>query len=183
MGTDSVFDRAFEYLMNHEVRNYGKKNEIHYTADPNDPGGETNWGISAKYNPGIDIKNLTKEAAKALAHNKYWLRIHLDQVAHPAVAIKMFDTYFGPMSGVAVIGAQRALRKMEACCCAADGKMGPETLGALNRLAGDSKGAMAFLVRYVSEIRDYTYKHSSEKYWNGHIKRALEIPEVGDDHR
>ena len=183
MPIDPVFDRAFEYLMKHEVLRYGQENAVHYTSDPDDPGGETNWGISAKYNPGIDIKNLSKDGAKAIAYQKYWKKIHLDEVTHPAVAIKIFDTYFGPMSGIAVLGAQRALRKMEPCCVVDDGKMGQETIMGLNRLAWDSRGAWAFLTRYVSEIRDYTLKHTKVKYQAGHLARAVEIPEVDHDDR
>lgn len=180
---DKVFDAAFEYLMNHEVRNYGKRNEVHYTHDPFDPGGETNWGISAKYNPGIDIKTLAKEGAKQIAYEKYWLRIHLDRVKHPAVATKMFDTYFGPMSGAAVEAAQYALRRMEPGCVVQDGKMGPKTLEALNRLADTDMGAWAFMNRYVEFLREYTYKHSKPIYISGHVARAVEIPEINNDNR
>lgn len=178
----TAFDRAFEFVMGHEVLHYGKKNEVHYTFDPDDPGGETNWGISAKYNPGIDIKNLTKEQAKAIAKSKYWDKIQLDKVNNPEVAMKIFDTYFGPMSGVAIQGAQFALRRMEAACVAPDAKMGPETIGALNRLCSDKKGAFGFLIRYCEEILNYTKKHTKEKYWEGHIRRALDLPELENDH-
>jgi lysozyme family protein len=44
-----------------------------YVNDPADPGGETKYGISKNANPGVDIKNLTKEDAKRIYHDKYWL--------------------------------------------------------------------------------------------------------------
>ena len=34
--------------------------------DPSDPGGETNWGISKREYPDLDIKNLTRDEAKAV---------------------------------------------------------------------------------------------------------------------
>jgi lysozyme family protein len=43
-----------------------------YSMDPSDPGGETNWGISKKAHPDLDIKNLTKEQAKEIYHEDYW---------------------------------------------------------------------------------------------------------------
>lgn len=37
-----------------------------------DPGGETNWGISKRAFPEVDIKNLTRDGAKALYKAHYW---------------------------------------------------------------------------------------------------------------
>ncbi len=37
-----------------------------YTNDPRDPGGETNWGISKRAYPNLDIKNLAMEEAKRI---------------------------------------------------------------------------------------------------------------------
>lgn len=43
-----------------------------YVNNPADPGGETNWGISKRAFPEVDIKNLSKDAAKALYKVHYW---------------------------------------------------------------------------------------------------------------
>ena len=39
------------------------KHEGGYVNDPKDPGGETNFGISKRAFPDLDIKNLTEEDA------------------------------------------------------------------------------------------------------------------------
>lgn len=39
-----------------------------YENDPDDPGGETKFGIDKRSHPNVDIKNLTKEQATAI----YW---------------------------------------------------------------------------------------------------------------
>ena len=39
------------------------KHEGGYVHDPKDLGGETNFGITKRWYPDIDIKNLTKEKA------------------------------------------------------------------------------------------------------------------------
>ncbi|MCX6848522.1 MAG: hypothetical protein NTY98_06350, partial [Verrucomicrobia bacterium] len=39
-----------------------------YENDPDDPGGETKFGIDKRSHPNVDIKNLTKEVATAI----YW---------------------------------------------------------------------------------------------------------------
>lgn len=43
-----------------------------YVNNPSDPGGETNWGISKAAFPSVDIKNLTRDDAKALYRAHYW---------------------------------------------------------------------------------------------------------------
>lgn len=73
-----------------------------YTNDPNDPGGETKWGISKRANPDLDIKNLTIDKALERYKLKYYdiykenrnFRIDfvdLDLLS-PALATAIFDT-------------------------------------------------------------------------------------------
>lgn len=49
-----------------------------YVNDPNDPGGETNYGISKRAYPLVDIKNLTRQAAQEIYHRDYWNPINGD---------------------------------------------------------------------------------------------------------
>ena len=46
--------------------------EAGYVADPQDPGGETKYGISKRRYPSEDIPNLTLERAKFLYQRDYW---------------------------------------------------------------------------------------------------------------
>lgn len=46
-----------------------------YVNDPDDPGGETKYGISARAYPGVDIKNLTLNQAIEIYRTDYWNRI------------------------------------------------------------------------------------------------------------
>lgn len=43
-----------------------------YVNDPNDPGGETKYGIAKRYHSKEDIKNLTIERAKEIYKEEYW---------------------------------------------------------------------------------------------------------------
>lgn len=43
-----------------------------YVNNPADPGGETNWGISRRAFPQVDIKSLSRDDAKALYKAHYW---------------------------------------------------------------------------------------------------------------
>lgn len=58
------FDRAFEIVVGLEGG---------YVNDPNDPGGETKFGISKRAYPNVDIKNLSLIDAKDLYWRDYWV--------------------------------------------------------------------------------------------------------------
>lgn len=69
------------------------KQEGGYNA--NDAGkGPTNFGINSAANPGVDVKNLTRDGAKAIYKSKYWDAIGGDQLneQNPALALVAFDT-------------------------------------------------------------------------------------------
>ena len=49
-----------------------------YVNDPNDRGGETNFGISSKANPDVDVANLTREQAIEIYRKRYWEAANVD---------------------------------------------------------------------------------------------------------
>jgi lysozyme family protein len=62
-----------------------------YVNDPDDPGGETKYGISKRSYPHLDIENLTVEEAKAIYHRDFWTPIAA-VVNEPRLRILAFDT-------------------------------------------------------------------------------------------
>lgn len=107
------FDEAFERLLGHEGN---------YVCDPRDPGGETNFGISKRSYPAVDIKNLTQEGAKAIYLRDFW--DPLGQT-HPAIKFQVFD--FAVNGGLSV-----AVRKLQSAVGAADdGHWGPASAAKL----------------------------------------------------
>lgn len=94
-----TFVEAFDRLIDHEGG---------YVNDPNDPGGETKFGISKRSYPNVDIKNLTLEKAKDIYYQDFWLAVEGDKL-HDGVAWQLFD--FAVNSGVqtAIRAFQRAL--------------------------------------------------------------------------
>lgn len=62
-----------------------------YTNDPNDPGGETKYGICKRSYPTLDIKNLTLDKAKEIYYQNYWLKAGCDELS-PPLDIIVFDT-------------------------------------------------------------------------------------------
>lgn len=117
-GTDPVnFDTAFDRLLGSEGG---------YSNDPSDPGGETNWGISKRSYPDVDIRNLTREQAKEIYRADFYNRIHADEMPG-SVAFQAFD--FAVNSGIdtAVRHLQRAINVAD------DGHWGPISKAAMLR--------------------------------------------------
>jgi lysozyme family protein len=50
-----------------------------------DPGGETNFGISKKWHPSLDIRNLTKAQASDIYQKEYW-KSYMEQELDQRVA-------------------------------------------------------------------------------------------------
>jgi lysozyme family protein len=54
-----------------------------YSDNPNDPGGETKFGISKRAHPDIDIKNLTLDEAREIYRAEYWEASGCDSLDEP----------------------------------------------------------------------------------------------------
>lgn len=72
-GDDKEFFRCIAFVMEQECRKRKDGTlDDGYVNNPNDPGGETKYGISKKAYPSLDIKNLSLEDALALYYRDYW---------------------------------------------------------------------------------------------------------------
>jgi len=76
------FDKAIKFVL---------KWEGGYSNDPNDPGGETKFGISKRSYPELDISKLTLKQAKEIYYQNYWLEAGCDDLPYPFNII-VFDT-------------------------------------------------------------------------------------------
>lgn len=112
-----------------------------YTLDPNDPGGETNFGISKKAYPDLDIKNLTIDQAKEIYHRDYWNPCRCDNLPF-AFAVATFDMAVNQGTGTAI----RTLQ--ETFGVTADGIIGPMTLAAVK--VADARKIKLFLARRLT---------------------------------
>jgi len=109
------FDKFIDRLLAHEGG---------YVWHASDPGGETNWGISKRAYPKVNIKTLTRDGAKAIYKRDYWDAVKGDHLP-PAVAFQAFDVAVNHGVGVAIRWLQRAARVAD------DGQFGPMTLAAV----------------------------------------------------
>ncbi len=87
MGTELIennidFDRSMRFVLAWEGG---------YSNNHDDPGGETNFGISKRAYPDLDIKNLTLERAKEIYHRDYWLKAGCHKYGWP-INLIIFDT-------------------------------------------------------------------------------------------
>ena len=127
----SRFDDVFERVIGHEGG---------YSADSNDPGGETKFGISKRAYPKLNIAALTLEDAKVIYQTDYWDKIMGPSLPQP---IDEFVFDFAVNSGVqaaatALQGAVGALR---------DGRIGPKTIEAVKRTPGRNILRLLFVER------------------------------------
>ena len=99
-------------------------NEGGYVNNPNDPGGETKWGISKRAYPNLDIAALTRDDAISIYRRDFWEPIDGDALP-PGVGFQMLD--FAVNSGIPT--AIRALQRSVGV--ADDGHFGPVSVAAL----------------------------------------------------
>lgn len=123
--------------------------------DKTDPGGPTNLGVSLRYlqklgaagdlnGDGVvdedDIDLVTHAVSSGWYKTDFWMPCRCDDLP-PALALCVFDMAVNSGPSVAVKTLQRAVRVN------ADGKVGPQTLAAVNRLPLDYVMSRFFLYR------------------------------------
>ena len=117
--------------------------------NPLDPGGLTNWGISSRSYPSLDIRNLTRDDAASIYKKDYWDAVHGDELPGP-LAVAVFDSAVNQGAGTAKRMLQIALN------VDADGIIGPRTIKAAHD--GGLDAVVRFLaeraVRYHETMRD-----------------------------
>jgi lysozyme family protein len=102
-----------------------------YVNDPADPGGETNFGISKRAYPEVNIRNLTPRQARDIYRRDYWNAPGYYGIKDCELACKVFDL------GVN-LGPRRATRLLQMAAnllgagLVVDGRIGVNTLGAVN---------------------------------------------------
>jgi lysozyme family protein len=96
----ALFDRAFAATIGLEAG---------YINDPDDPGGETKFGISKRQYPDLDIPSLTLEQAKEIYLRDYWQPLMLGHINERYIACEVFDTAVNMGINAGVYIVQEAL--------------------------------------------------------------------------
>lgn len=154
-----------------------------YTNDPNDRGGPTKWGITLRTLSAYrhqevtaeEVKNLSKEEAKAIYKNLYWDKLNLDQALYQSVADVLFDAgvNFGPP--VAASRAQEILVNKFHRVLPVDGVIGKRTISELNLLEPKQfiyQFALATAQKYCDIVRS---DPSQLRFLKGWINRSFNM--------
>jgi lysozyme family protein len=155
-----TFDEIIDVVLHHEGG---------YVNDPKDPGGETNFGVSKRAYPNVDIKNLTEDGAKDIYRRDYWDRNHCEDLPD-----ELRHVYFDMCVNM---GRSRATKIMQETANAkgaglkVDGGMGPKTIGALQKI--ELQRVRAYRVKYYATLIER--KPDLAKFYFGWFKRSLEV--------
>lgn len=149
-----------------------------YVNDPNDAGGETNYGISKRSFPNENIKALTPAKAALIYKSTYWAGKHLDQLKSQAVATKVLDLMvnMGPKTGARILQTSINQLVKNGPPLTEDGRIGPRTVAVAN-----DADAVALLKamqdnaarRYCAIVKS---KPDNKRFLRGWLLRAYDRP-------
>jgi len=142
-----------------------------YVNDPNDPGGETNFGISKRAYPKLDIKNLTEEEAIEVYKRDYWDANKVDRLPE-----KLRGIYFDMCVNFGAFGAGKVLQRAanakngKRFQIKVDGKVGPNTRKAIKRVEPERLRSERTLHFARIVVKNPVKFH---RFWYGWYKRAI----------
>lgn len=140
------------------------ENEGGLVDNPDDPGGLTNFGISQRAYPNLNIRNLTREAASEIYRRDFW---RYDRIDSQPVATKLFDTHvnLGPVRAVSMMQRVVGVNPV-------DGRYGPLTEGVIN-----NSDPLETLQAYRQKLVDYynnlaASRPTLQQFLKGWLRRA-----------
>ena len=160
-----------------------------YVNHPNDPGGETNRGITRNTyeqwlrtqglpSRNLDMQNIPDEHVKQIYRDRYWNKVRGDDLP-PKVAQQVFDyaVHSGP---------SRAVKALQAAVGAkTDGRFGPSTLAATQKYLqthGETALANAVLEQRRSFLEGLLEKEQYAPFANGWRNRLDSLGQmIGND--
>lgn len=130
--------------------------------NPKDPGGLTKYGISQRAYPKLDIRNLTRDDAKAIYLRDYWG--HCEALTWP-LCLLVFDHSVNAGVG----GALRLLQ--QGAGVPADSAWGPATSAAVAKLE-PQKASAAYAVRRIRYYLSLSTAGDFGVGWCGRVARV-----------
>jgi len=151
-----TFDEAFTRLLG---------NEGAYSNHPDDPGGETMWGITAAvaraHGYQGEMRNLPRDTAKDIYRKDYWQRAGADQY-DGAIGFQFFDAAVNH-------GPEQAIRFLQlAARVTADGVVGAQTVAAI-RATPVPKLIMRFI---AARLRFWAKLKTFDQFGRGWVNRG-----------
>ena len=153
----SNFNIAIDKVLRHE----GK-----YTVDD---GGKTKYGISQKWYPEVDVKNLTLDGAKKIYLENYWKKILGSSIKNQKVANEILDI----VVNMGVKGGVKLVQQVVGSYV--DGIFGPHTLEAVNSIDDEELFMCKLKMARIREYVDLCNKESMyREYLRGWLNRVLD---------
>lgn len=154
----SKFDQFIERVLSHEGG---------YVNHPQDPGGETNWGVTKRTAVANgytgSMRAMTRNQAIEIYRKAFWQRYHADKMLD-AVAFQFFDACINHGYGNAARMLQRAAGVAD------DGVIGQISLQAINTFPEND-----LLLRFNAErILFYTRLKTFGTFGRGWVRRVAE---------
>jgi len=160
------YDKCLETILHHEGG---------YVNHPEDPGGETNLGVTKRvyqeWGGTKDMKDLTFDDVAPIYKKNYWDKMKCDDLPS-GLDLCVFD--FGVNAGPG-----RAAKYLQTLIgTVADGGIGPNTLAKLKEYT-DKTGVKETITNYQNERQDYYEKLSTFKtFGRGWTRRVEETTKL-----
>ncbi len=139
-----------------------------YEDDPDDPGGETKYGIDKRTYPDLDIRALTKDDAAAIYFRDWWTP-YAGYGLPAIVLVKCFNVAVNVGRGQANKFLQRALSVV------ADGFVGPKTLAAIAAIMRPADILNLIRMQQATFYEGLAHKDPTlRKFLRGWLRRAAE---------
>lgn len=151
------FEKAIERVLGHEGG---------YVFHPDDPGGETKWGISKASYPHLNIKMLTRDDAKMIYFRDFWSPVARTLPA--SVAYQAMDAAVNHGMGNAVRFLQRAANVAD------DGRWGPVSKSSAAAM-GENDLLFLFLAERLNFMTKLRTWDSFGRGWSRRIAANLKF--------
>lgn len=138
-----------------------------YVNDPDDLGGETNFGITKRRYPELDIKNLTKDAAKQIYYRDFYQKMGLQHVGNDLLALHIMDMGINAGRRTAVQLLQEILLG-----CTVDGILGRNTGERLLHAMETTDMVSAYKAKRVEKYYEVSLRRRNAKFLKGWIRRV-----------
>lgn len=167
MSKSTNFKNIIEFTLKHEGG---------YINHPNDPGGETNFGISKRSFPDLNIKNLTKYDAKNIYYEYYWKKLKCYKLPD-LISQAFFDSCVN-------MGRKRTSKQLQKSInnllgfqlLIVDGLIGPITRNTINNIQDDEKLTRIFILNRIEYyVKLCNKNHKFRVFLLGWLNRSLEL--------
>jgi len=164
---EKVSDKFFKAFL------YTLKFEGQYSNNPNDPGGETKYGISKNIFDKLNIRELTLDDAMAIYYNHYWTE-WLELITNQKIINKILAARINIGNSRATEILQFTLAKYYRAPIAVDGILGKRTALAINKILKSPEETKMLIKLYGFELAKFYEDIGKEVFLKGWLKRALD---------